>query len=134
VGPGYITIYPEDEAVPGTSNLNKVGPGPVANYVTVRLSTEGRIAIHNNGGATNLIGDVLGYNVPGSGAPGPQGVQGPAGALGADGPQGPQGDQGLPGDAGLSGYEIVSLHINHPGHDGPMSGRQESDRWQLQLG
>ena len=79
---GFITIYPDDEPMPGTSNLNKVGAGPVANYVTARLSATGRLAVHNNGGATHLIGDVVGYYVAGAGAPGPRG---------AEGPQGPQG-------------------------------------------
>ena len=40
---------------------------------------------------------MLGYYVPGSGAPGPAGEQGPAG---------PQ------GEPGISGYEIVSTHID----------------------
>jgi hypothetical protein len=103
-GAGFITIYPKGEPMPGTSNLNKVGPGPVANYVSVRLSADGRLAVHNNGGATHLVGDVLGYYVPGTGAPGPQG---PAGAPGAQGPQGVPGPQGVVG-----GYEIVSEHID----------------------
>ncbi|MGD9996383.1 MAG: hypothetical protein AB7L17_00600 [Ilumatobacteraceae bacterium] len=101
-GTGYITVYPDDAALPGTSNLNKVGAGPVANYVTVRLSSSGRLAIYNNGGPTHLVGDVLGYYVPGSGAPGPAG---PQGAQGAQGPAGPQ------GEPGLTGYEIVSTHL-----------------------
>jgi hypothetical protein len=106
-GTGFITVYPDDAELPGTSNLNKVGAGPVANYVTVRLSSSGRLAIHNNGGATHLVGDVLGYYVPGSGAPGPAGPQG------AQGPQGVAGPQGDEGEPGLSGYEIVSTRLDY---------------------
>jgi hypothetical protein len=109
---GFITIYPDGEPMPNTSNLNKVGPGPVANFVTARLSATGRLTVYNNGGATHLVGDLVGYYVTGAGAPGPQGVQGPQGPRGDEGDQGLQGLQGDQGEPGLAGYEIVSVHID----------------------
>lgn len=110
LGTGYVTVYPADGSRPDTSNLNKIGPGPVANSVTVRLGVEGDLAIYNFGGATDLIGDLAGFYMSGAGAqgvPGPQGPQGipgpqgPAGTAGADGSQGPRGAQGVPGPAGV---------------------------------
>jgi len=104
---GYVTVYPADASRPDTSNLNKIGGGPVANSVTVRLGAAGDLAIYNFGGATDLIGDLAGYYMPGAGTqgtPGPQGIpgpQGPAGTDGADGAQGPRGEQGVPGPAGV---------------------------------
>jgi hypothetical protein len=69
-GDGYLTVYSAESTRPDTSNLNKIGPGPVANSVTTRLSPDGKIAIYNFGGATDLVGDVAGYYVPDVGEPG----------------------------------------------------------------
>jgi hypothetical protein len=110
-GEGYLTVFPSDSSRPGTSNLNKVAAGPVANNLTVRLSADGHLSIYNSGGATNLIGDLQGYYVAGSGAPGPQGVAGPQGETGeqgvpgAPGDPGPQGDQGAQGQQGVQGVQ-----------------------------
>ncbi len=114
-GDGYLTVYPAGSANPGTSNLNKVGPGPVANSVTVRLGTAGDIALYNQGGATDVIVDLAGYYIPGSGAQGPPGPQGETGATGAQGVAGPVGPGSvgtvydLPGSGGVSGGSYLSL-------------------------
>lgn len=128
-GDGYFAVYPADESRPETSNLNKVGVGPVANNFTMRLSAEGEIAIFNSGAPADLIGDLVGYYMLGAGTAGAQGEPGPQGepgVAGEDGPQGepgvageagPQGEpgaqgvpgsQGEPGEAGVLGYEIVA--------------------------
>lgn len=96
-------MYPSDIPRPNTSNLNKIGPGPVANNLTVRLSPQGDVAIYNYGGATDLIGDVAGYYVPGSGDPGPQGEIGPRGETGTAGQNGSTGAAGAPGETGPEG-------------------------------
>lgn len=100
-GTGYVAVYPADASRPDTSNLNKVGPGPIANSVTVRLGAGGDLAIYNFGGATDLIGDLAGYYVPGDGGAGAPGPQGPRGIAGPPGPAGEDGPQGEPGPAGV---------------------------------
>jgi hypothetical protein len=95
-GPGYLTVYPAGIDRPNASNLNKVGPGPVASLVTVRLGTDGDVVVFNERSATNLVIDVSGYYVPGSGG-------------GAPGPQGPQGDQGDPGPQGPAGGPLSGV-------------------------
>ena len=100
---GYVTVYPADGSRPDTSNLNKIGPGPVANSVTVRLGAAGDLAIYNFGGATDLIGDLAGYYVPGGATGGVLGPQGPAGIPGPQGPAGPAGEEGSPGPQGAQG-------------------------------
>ncbi|MFM7271812.1 MAG: hypothetical protein ACKO2C_09310 [Actinomycetes bacterium] len=111
-GPGFITVYPAGIARPEASNLNKVGPGPVPNLVTVKLGALGAVNIFNNQSSTHIIGDLAGYYVvdPGSaGATGPTGVTGatgatgPTGPNGATGPVGPSGPTGATGVAGIAG-------------------------------
>ena len=118
-GDGYLTVYPADTTAPDTSNLNKTGPGPVANNVTVRLSSDGKIAIDNYGGATDLIGDVAGYYVPGSGAPGSQeprnsGAAGPRGATGLTGDPGVKAPPAskAPREPGSAGYSRARFSRN----------------------
>lgn len=100
-GAGYFTVFPAGEQLPDTSNLNKVGPGPVANSVTSLLGDKGAIAIFNSGSPADVIGDLMGYYVVGAGVSGPQG---PAGEPGA---KGEPGEPGVPGEAGMVGYEVV---------------------------
>ena len=58
----YLTVYPSDAKQPTASNLNWVaGAPPTANKVDVKLSADGQINLFNNGGAVDVVGDVVGY-------------------------------------------------------------------------
>ena len=99
-GPGYITVWPADEDQPESSNLNKIGTGPTPNLVSVKLSADGFVSIFNNQSATDLVGDIAGYYVLGSGG---VGSTGPTGATGAQGPTGVAGANGATGTTGSTG-------------------------------
>ena len=62
-GPGFITLFPSGTPRPNASNLNKVGPGPVPNLVTVKVGAFGAINIYNAQSAVDIIGDLAGYYV-----------------------------------------------------------------------
>ncbi|MEI6570548.1 MAG: hypothetical protein WCO36_03840, partial [Actinomycetes bacterium] len=106
-GPGYITVFPAGTARPNASNLNKVGPGPVPNMVTVRIGVFGAVNIFNNQSPVEILADLAGYYTLGgsgeTGATGPQGAAGATGATGAAGPTGPQGITGVTGTTGVTG-------------------------------
>ena len=106
-GPGYITVFPAGTARPNASNLNKVGPGPVPNMVTVRIGGFGAINIFNNQSPVEILADLAGYYTLGgsgdAGATGPQGATGATGITGAAGPTGPQGITGVTGATGATG-------------------------------
>jgi len=117
-GPGFITVYPAGITRPEASNLNKVGPGPVPNLVTVKLGALGAVNVYNNQSSTQIIGDLAGYYVVDpsavgatgptgatglTGASGASGDTGPTGATGPAGPSGPTGTAGVPGVTGATG-------------------------------
>jgi hypothetical protein len=97
VGPtaaGFVTIFPADDPLPTTSNLNFViGSPPTPNQVTVGLSVAGAIKAFNKFGSVALIIDIVGYYQP-------------AGA-GAPGPKGDKGDTGSTGLRGLSAWDVI---------------------------
>lgn len=79
VGPtagGFVTVFPPDQALPNTSNLNfSAGQAPAPNAVTSPLSSDGRIGFFNFAGTVNLIADIVGYyEEPESPAPGSEGL------------------------------------------------------------
>ncbi|MFM8971298.1 MAG: hypothetical protein ACKOOG_01370 [Actinomycetota bacterium] len=103
-GPGFITLFPSGTARPNASNLNKNGPGPVPNLVTVKIGAFGSVNVYNNQSSTDIIGDLAGYYViDTSGGSGSVGTTGPTGATGAAGPTGPQGTTGPAGATGPQG-------------------------------
>jgi len=67
-GPGFLTIYPSDEPRPtALSNLNWVaGQAPTPNLVTVKVSSDGKVAFYNHNGTVDVIADVAGYSTPSS--------------------------------------------------------------------
>jgi hypothetical protein len=113
----FLAVFPADTERGHTSNLNwQSSSPPVANQVTVGLSSTGAINVFNNAGTVDVIIDVFGYYEPTSGAqgaqgtqgaPGPQGAQGLQGAQGVQGGQGPQGDQGDQGEKGDTGDAVL---------------------------
>jgi subtilisin family serine protease len=60
--PGFLTVWPAGESLPGTSNLNFTANGTVANLVVAKLSSGGKVSIKNSAnGTTHVIADVVGY-------------------------------------------------------------------------
>lgn len=109
---GFVSVRPGTATgAPTTSNINIGSPGGAhPNAVTVPLpvgdGAAGTIDLHyfaeQAGGTTQLLVDIVGYYVPGSGGTGEPGPTGPAG------PAGPTGQRGLSAwDAIPSGKTIV---------------------------
>ena len=66
-GSGYITAYPDGTSLPTASNLNFVKGQTVPNLVTVKVGTNGKVALRNgSGGTVQLIADVAGYYLDGA--------------------------------------------------------------------
>src|SRR6266550_1696087 len=57
----YAIVYPSDASQPIASDLNWAPGQTVPNLVVVKLSADGKIAIYNGFGSTDVIVDVLGY-------------------------------------------------------------------------
>lgn len=76
----FLALFPADAQLPVVSNLNFVaGSPPTPNQVTVGLSDDGRVGVHNHAGTVDVIIDVVGYYEHGSGTAGPPGAPGPRG-------------------------------------------------------
>jgi hypothetical protein len=58
---GYVTVWPNGGAVPGTSNLNYAKHQIKANEMVVKVGVDGRIRLRNTGSSAHLIVDVVGY-------------------------------------------------------------------------
>jgi hypothetical protein len=59
----HVSVYPANEPLPISSNLN-LSPGQTrANQVTTALSPDREVNLYNNAGNTHLIVDVAGYYV-----------------------------------------------------------------------
>lgn len=57
----FVTLYPHGETRPATSNVNVVAGDTVANGATVKVGTDGKIAIFNAVGSTHVVVDIGGY-------------------------------------------------------------------------
>ena len=98
----WLAAWPTGVDRPATSVLNVAVGDVVQNAVTVRLGNGGSFDLYNSAGSVDVVVDLSGYFVPGSGAPGPQG---PAGPPGERGPQGEKGEAGLDGTDGTDGTD-----------------------------
>ena len=67
-GGSYLTVWPSDATRPNSSNLNYAQGPSIANLVTVKLGADGRVKLFNNAGNVDIIADVVGYYVDGTGA------------------------------------------------------------------
>lgn len=68
-GNGFITAYPDGGAVPTTSNVNYLAGQTVPNEVVVQVGSDGYVDFADSGkGTTDLLADISGYFVSGSGA------------------------------------------------------------------
>ncbi len=59
-GPAYLTVYPNGAGQPA-SDLNWVAGKTLPNLVVVKLGGDGRLAIFNSAGSTDVIADVVGW-------------------------------------------------------------------------
>jgi hypothetical protein len=60
----FLTVFPTGAPKPVTSNLNWTsGHAPIANAVTVRIGTAGKISFFNNKGKVHVVADIVGYYV-----------------------------------------------------------------------
>ena len=57
----YLTLYPDANTRPTTSNLNFVAGQSIPNMVLVKLGPNNTITFYNNTGTVNVIADLLGY-------------------------------------------------------------------------
>jgi uncharacterized protein (DUF1501 family) len=64
--PTFVTVYPNGEARPFSSNLNPVPGAAIPNLVLARIGLDGAVNIYNNTGSVHLIADVVGYFTPSS--------------------------------------------------------------------
>ncbi|MGD9794375.1 MAG: serine protease [Acidimicrobiia bacterium] len=58
---GFLTVFPSDAAVPGTSNVNFVRGQTIPNLVMVKLGADGAVKVFNYAGSTHVLFDVVGY-------------------------------------------------------------------------
>jgi hypothetical protein len=70
VGPtaaSFLTVWPDGQTRPNTSNINFTAGMTLPNLVTVKVNpADGEVDIFNAGGAVNVIADIGGYYVDGS--------------------------------------------------------------------
>jgi uncharacterized protein (DUF1501 family) len=64
--PTFVTVYPNGEARPFSSNLNPVPGSAIPNLVLARIGLDGAINLFNNTGSVHLIADVVGHFTPAS--------------------------------------------------------------------
>jgi len=128
----FLTIWPDEELRPNSSNLNWAPGAAVANTADVGLSSTGNFTVFNESGTVDIIIDIAGYYetvvggtgpVGPTGAAGASGAVGPAGAAGAPGaagPVGPAGPAGTTGAAGPAGTTGAAGPAGPTGADGPV--------------
>lgn len=61
---GFITVWPSGSARPLASNLNFVPGQTVPNLVIVKVGGNGKVAIYNSMGSSDLVADVVGWFPP----------------------------------------------------------------------
>ena len=61
---GFITAWPSGSNRPLASNLNFVPGQDVATLVIVKVGDNGKVAIYNSAGSSDLIADVVGWFSP----------------------------------------------------------------------
>ncbi len=59
--PSFLTVYPSDATRPTASDLNWTPGQTVPNLVVVKLGADGKVAIFNAAGSTDVIADVVGW-------------------------------------------------------------------------
>ena len=57
----YLTVYPHGEAMPLASSLNFTANQTVSNLVIAKVGADGKVAIYNAFGSTDVVLDVVGW-------------------------------------------------------------------------
>jgi subtilase family serine protease len=60
-GNSFLTVFPDGQPRPISSNLNYTPGTTVPNLVTVQLPANGKIDFYNNSGSADVVADVFGY-------------------------------------------------------------------------
>lgn len=111
----FLTVYPNGDERPWTSNLNFRSGQTVPNLVVARVGDGGKVRFYNTAGSTHVIVDLLGYTMPSSTPNGHVVAVTPARVL----------DTRIPGFGGpLAGGEERRVGLRGIGGlpDGPFSG------------
>jgi subtilase family serine protease len=58
---GYLTLYPDGQPRPASSNLNFVAGQTIPNLVTVPVGSDGAVDIFNRFGTVHVVADLFGY-------------------------------------------------------------------------
>jgi hypothetical protein len=66
----YVTVWPADQPRPDASNLNVEAGQTVPNLVIAKVGADGKVALYNEAGSTDLIADIAGWFPITSVAPG----------------------------------------------------------------
>jgi hypothetical protein len=62
---GYLTVYPNGQSRPVTSNINWAGPtAAIPNLVYSRVGANGQVRIYNSAGTVDVLADVVGWFGP----------------------------------------------------------------------
>jgi hypothetical protein len=62
---GYLTVYPNGQSRPASSNINWGGPtAAIPNLVYSRVGTNGQVRIYNSTGTVDVLADVVGWFGP----------------------------------------------------------------------
>ena len=61
---GYLTVYPAGVGKPLVESLNYSSGINISNQITVPIGPDGKIAVYNFGGNTNVVLDLIGYYKP----------------------------------------------------------------------
>lgn len=62
----FLTVYPDGESVPASSNLNFVSGETIPNLVVVPLGADGKVDFYNDTGDVQVVVDLFGYFQAGS--------------------------------------------------------------------
>ena len=60
-GTGFLAMYKQGTAWPGTSNLNYRAGVTISNNATSAISAANQVTVRCGGAATNVVVDVFGY-------------------------------------------------------------------------
>ncbi|TVT17305.1 S53 family peptidase [Amycolatopsis acidiphila] len=58
---GFLTLYPDGQPRPASSNLNFVAGQTIPNLVTIPVGSDGAVDIYNRFGTVQVIADIFGY-------------------------------------------------------------------------
>ncbi len=65
--PSFLTLWPTGQARPTASSLNWTAGQTIPNAVTVKLGTSRQVSVYNLTGSADVIIDVAGFYMPGTG-------------------------------------------------------------------